>query len=424
MKVYFGGGETPAQLEMLRNEGVTSFAIDAMAWRGEGLPEGDALVYCSSDDAEASYVESLATLGQAGGLWIVPSWADPIEGVECAALWDGDVLDDAVSLSEQFGAVVVHGEGLKDLSRLPLLRRAVTGRLGAVSSSLRALKAVSWDFTAVHSWANPTRMGETQVWDGRQMHRYNSTRRRDVRKAHRAHIEALGLDPALVLDDADEATRLAIRSWLAWEASSVAAIAVPHPTDGVAVDSDGAPAIAGGRERHQRERVIIPTIAAFLERPDGDDQGADEVHLRSTSAVLRSCDSCFVAARCPQWQPKSDCAYDIPVEIKTKAQFVAVLTSAVEMQAQRAFEARFFEQVQGEEIDAKVSAEFDRLMAMSAKLKEITSDESMFEMTVKAKGGGVLSSIFGGAVGRNAQALPGGGVDSEEVLSRVFEAGR
>lgn len=115
------------------------------------------------------------------------------------------------------------------------------------------------------------------------------------------------------------------------------------------------------------------------------------------------------------------CAWEIPVQIRTKAQFIAALQAAVEMQAQRTFEARFFEQLQGEGLDPKASQEFDRLMAMSAKLKEIMSEESVFEMSVKAKGPGVLSSLFGGQVGRDNTTLPGGGVRADDVLQRVLD---
>ena len=46
---------------------------------------------------------------------------------------------------------------------------------------------------------------------------------------------------------------------------------------------------------------------------DGRDLIRDVPVLETTSASLRQCDTCFVAANCPAFKPQNTCAFNLPV---------------------------------------------------------------------------------------------------------------
>jgi hypothetical protein len=134
------------------------------------------------------------------------------------------------------------------------------------------------------------------------------------------------------------------------------------------------------------------------------------------------CDTCFVAANCPAFKPQNTCAFNLPVEVKTKEQLAALLNAIIEMQGQRIAFARFAEEINGGYPDPNTSQEMDRLFKMIKTTKDLEDSSSYIKMTVEAKnGGGVLSQIFGERA-QHLTELPNGGM-SEEQVTRIIQQG-
>ena len=129
---------------------------------------------------------------------------------------------------------------------------------------------------------------------------------------------------------------------------------------------------------------------------DGRDTLRDVPILSSTGVSLRQCNTCFVAANCPAFKPDSECAYSLPVEVRTKDQLVALLNAVIEMQGSRVAFARFAEELNGGYPDPNIGQEIDRLFKLVKSLKEMEDNKEFVRMTFERQGGaGVLSSIFG-----------------------------
>lgn len=127
----------------------------------------------------------------------------------------------------------------------------------------------------------------------------------------------------------------------------------------------------------------------------------ESVTLTSSQDTLRTCDTCFLSATCPQSKPGATCAYNLPVAIRTEAQAKALMYTMVEIQANRVAFARFAEEVNGGYPDPVVGMEMDRLVKMTEKVLRPTGHKERLTVSVESEGtggfsgGGVLSSIFG-----------------------------
>jgi predicted ATP-dependent endonuclease of OLD family len=137
-----------------------------------------------------------------------------------------------------------------------------------------------------------------------------------------------------------------------------------------------------------------------------DDSGHDVLKevpvVQNQNSSLRQCDTCFVAANCPAFKPQNSCAFNLPVEVKTKDQLKALLTAIIEMQGQRVAFMRFAEEMNGGYADPNLSQEIDRLLKLVGNVNEMDSNKEFIQITAsRQSSGGVLSAIFGD----RAQAL-------------------
>jgi hypothetical protein len=178
-----------------------------------------------------------------------------------------------------------------------------------------------------------------------------------------------------------------------------------------------------GRERE--EMTVLPVfgteVKTIIEQDEHGNDLIKDVHLvRSNTASLRNCNTCFVASNCPAFKPETVCAFNLPVEVKTKEQLSALLTTIIEMQGQRIAFARFSEELNGGYPDPNTSQEVDRLFKLVKAMKDLEDNSSYVKMTVEAKnGGGVLSQIFGERA-QNLNQLPNGGL-GEEQITRIIQ---
>jgi adenine-specific DNA glycosylase len=111
---------------------------------------------------------------------------------------------------------------------------------------------------------------------------------------------------------------------------------------------------------------------------------------------LRQCNTCFVRDNCPAFKEDNECAFNLPVEVKTKDQMKSLLTAIVEMQAQRVAFMRFQEELNGGYADPNVSLEIERLFKIIGNMKDLETNKEFVQITASREtSNGVLSQIFG-----------------------------
>lgn len=464
MKIYFGGAEKGSYRNMLLSAGVTRFGINLTHLpipkkKGQDLPAmfggGEVLVYVSENDEDIAKYDSFIrqhadelsiVIGQPNydGAWLgekyVPIWNDP-EDLERLA-W----------LCQKNGRVAISDKAItvRTQARIKQLAERWGAQLIGLTSKPDLIESIPWDSVVVVSWTSVIRYGETQVWDGHGLRRYPAQQKDSARRKHRADIIRLGIDIDAVMEDEVSAIgTLAIESWKQWETKTFGGydhmndddeqefstpenddiIAITPTTPGVGNVASRGTSIATNvpEKRHESERVLLPVMGIETITSMGhqtlDGQGesieiAPETTpvLRYNANPLRQCNNCYLSSRCPSFKENSECAFSLPIEIKTKDQLQAALRALVEMQVGRVMFARFAEELEGQGLDPALSSEMDRVFALVEKLRAISDNREMVSLRVEASGSsGVLSRLFGAKAGEQARQLPNGGFDGSQT---------
>lgn len=464
MKIYFGGAEKGSYRNMLLNNNVTKFGINLTHFPIPKKKElnlsdvfngGEVLLYLSENDEDIARYDSFirehadtlsVIIGQPNydGAWLgdkyVPIWNDE-QDIERLA-W----------LCQKNRRVAVSDKAVtgRNVGRIKQLSERWGTRLIGLTSKPDLIEAIDWEAVVVVSWTSVMRYGETQVWDGHGLRRYPAQQKESARKKHRNDIVRLGIDIDAVMDD-DVASvgALAIESWKQWESRTfggydpsevddetefnpyenegIVAITPSTPSGGK-VDSKGASiAINVPEKRHEGERLLLPVMGVEMVTSMGsqtlDEQGESiEINPTTTPILkynanpLRQCNSCYLSSRCPSFKENAECAFSLPIEIRTKDQLNAAMRALVEMQMGRVMFARFAEEMEGQGIDPALSAEMDRMFTLVEKMKNISDNRDMVSIKVEASGSnGVLSRLFGQKAGEINRMLPDGGMDAQQT---------
>ena len=472
MKVVLSGAERGSHRNILTSNGVQRVALNVTGFTvpktkvvnlGEMVKGADVYVYSSDGDEDvAKFDEFVRT--HADDITVVigrPDYDGDWLGEKLYPLWNDDQdLERLAYLCQKYGRVAVSDRALnnKTIPRINQLKQRWGANIIGISSKVDTIESVDFDTVIVSSWTSVVRYGETQIWDGHGLRRYPAQKKDSARRSHRNDIVRLGIDyEAIEANDVGELARLAVKSWLAWESHAFGSPAYHPPADddeqefespeqgGIATTPPSSlptpkqdshlPGIATSApmKRHESEQQLLPVIGVetVVERttfttPDGEevenDQGNAVKVVRQSNSTIRSCNSCYLAPRCPAFQEHSECAYKIPVEIRTKQQLQAVLTAMLEMQTSRVLFARFAEELEGTGMDPALSAEMDRLFKLVKDMKDIEDTRDVVSVTMEARGSaGVLSRIFGEKAAEKANALPAP-LDEEDVDQMILDA--
>lgn len=277
------------------------------------------------------------------------------------------------------------------------------------------LKAANFETASTLSWTSPQMRGETIIWDGSRLVRYPKKMKDQARSRYKTVIERAGMDfSKVVADDPIEVTRLAIWSYKQLESSmshdpfsepvsnyepetAPEANSENHTTD---VAKRGTSMRNSLVPRDPSEMAQLPVFGVeykqIVETIDGVDVVKEVPVLRSNNASLRQCNTCILAANCPAFTPDAACAFNLPVEVKTKEQLRSLLNTMIEMQGQRVAFARFAEELNGGYPDPNLSQEIDRLFKLVKNVKDLESNNEFIRITAERQSsGGVLSALFG-----------------------------
>jgi hypothetical protein len=366
-------------------------------------------------------------------------------------------LDYLKMLATKYLRVGVHETSLDGRNLVPYLNSLVqeTGVLlhGVAMTKVEEMESIKWHSVASTSWVSPQQYGDTIVWTGRELKRYPKKYKDQARKRHRTLFEREGFDSDKIEnDDSSELLRLSVWSWQqvvsdiekhqgrhlqpvrevtnqADEGDSPFAEIGGDDVDNPPAETRNSPPTADVVRR--RDVKPLPVLGVHTETETYVDETGEEkerdvttVNVRSEST--RKCTSCFLASKCPAFEPGANCAYNIPIKITTKQQFLDMQNSLIEMQAQRVMFMRFAEEQEGGYSDPNLSSEMDRLQKMLKAKHEMESEGFSMNLQVKANGAtgqtGMLARLFGEQASQAAQALPGGPVSADDVIEGVVDA--
>ena len=331
--------------------------------------------------------------------------------------------------AEQYRNIAIPGDAIESVTSLAGLTRTLKAQNDVEFHALATakpdnLRQIPFSTASTLAWISPMRRGETIIWDGQKIVRYPKKMKDQARPRYKTIVEGAGLDfEKFKGDDTLEATKVAVWSYLQLEAKMdkdkpnlrVIKGGLPPIEDMLADNTDdtlytglmdldlGGSNNKGIEERKTvqprdpSEKINLP-VFGFESKTivDADDVLKDVPVVRSQQSSLRQCNTCFVAANCPAFKPDNMCAFNLPVEVKTKDQLKDLLTAIIEMQGQRVAFMRFAEELNGGYADPNVSQEMDRLFKLVASMKDLESNKEFVQITASRQtSGGVLSAIFG-----------------------------
>lgn len=345
---------------------------------------------------------------------------------------DASGLDELDRLAQKYQRVAVFSTESGGRNITPYLNGLVNkyGTLlhGVNMSKVDDMHEVQWDTISTISWLSPSQYGDTIVWTGKELKRYPKKYKDQARRRHRTYFTDKGFDADLIeADDKNEVLRLSIWSWQQVEAhvnredtGNVVSI-FDYTGDGqfaqegvLGVDTSGVETDKPGTTLlpiRERERINLPIMSLTTQKEtyteDGERKEREIPLLRTRSQSMRVCTSCHLSKKCPAYDPGANCAYDIPVEVQSKDQVLALQNSMIEMQTQRIYFMRMAEDLEGGYADPNLSSEMDRLQKMLQRKHDM--EQESFSLNVTAKGpaqAGMISRLFGRDAGDTAKALP------------------
>jgi len=264
MSIVFMGGEVPSNRLLLIESGVQNIGVSFWGLRKRGLPKSktyllsekypdDVKIYLtagtaatttlSTREAEefaADYEDFIATNYDRisgvvefdspvlGSTWIEEQrktigWE---LGAKYWPVWKPEMGHAALfALSEKWENVALLGEVIESDTTLAGRTRALQSQFGTNYHGIACakpdnLRQVPLATASTLSWLSPMMRGETIVWDGNRLVRYQKKMKDQARPRYKSVIEKAGLDFDKILnDDNTEVTRLAIWSYLELEKS-------------------------------------------------------------------------------------------------------------------------------------------------------------------------------------------------------------
>lgn len=468
MKLYFAGAEVKGWRDLLAKENIPCVALSyiglqrklkgADRWRiADNFPASQSVFLDSGaftlNRDDASYTREEARELSSRYMAFVQ---DNIEAADMVSEFDAQVLgSDYIEATradfystlpaEKFMPVWHSSYGYDELEKLAStydivgIRSldgtdsnigALLGRLanqysvkfhGAAITGKDSMKESYWYSVSSTSWLSPSMYGDTIVWIEREkdLKRFPKDYK-SSRKQHRTMFEDLGFDAEKIEnDDSAELLRLSIWSW----SQFVNYINESRVTTGGRNETQGSPEITGkevdtlgsesGTERSpvitkRRETVLIPTIG-IASKPsiEGEESSPSETFTITRSESMRACNTCFLRSKCVAFEPGANCAYNMPIEVRTTDQLRALQAALVEMQAQRVLFMKLAEDVEGGYADPNLSSEMDRLQRMLKAKSDSEREGFSLKMEVTDSGNpGYFSRMFGSNAAEKMAALP------------------
>lgn len=344
-----------------------------------------------------------------------------------------------MEMSAKHQNVLIPNDEIESMTNLAGLTRSYIRQYGTKFHALGCakpdnLRQVPFATASTLSWISPMRRGETIIWDGSKLVRYPKKMKDQARLRYKSVVEGAGLDYSAFKEDSTlEATRVAVWSYKKLEESMDKKSPNFHIIDGAkdsqvsdnsdtfmtglmgldiptSDNSDGEMRKNSAAEVVQRapeEMTNLPVFGFKMKTVVETDENGKDILMdvpvvQNQQTSLRQCDTCFVASNCPAFKPSNSCAFNLPIEVKTKDQLKALLTAIIEMQGQRVAFMRFAEETNGGYADPNLSQEIDRLLKLVGNVNDMDSNKEFIQITAsRQSSGGVLSAIFGD----RAQAL-------------------
>ncbi|MFD4858488.1 hypothetical protein [Streptomyces atratus] len=362
---------------------------------------------------------------QLGAEWIAGrrNW-----GKEIVVWHEEDGIEALNTLAATHRSVGITGTSLGDQGLTPLLNRLIREHevelYGLGMSKPEQMAAINWTGVTSTSWLSPAKFHDLIVWTGNELKRYPAKNRESGKRRHRTLFRDIGLDTDLIEDDDNtELLKLSAWSWMQQVAklngttanTKIVANSANTPDEETAENDPEGVVTKRSRVRNfdlstnqykERSKRPIPGMAVTEKEESYTDPGGTRRTRKlqivsSTSESLLNCTGCHMAGSCPEFDPGSECAFEIPADANSPEERKAQMNYLINRQFRRTAFGLVTEEVAGGYPDANVSREIGLYQKLLKSQHDMETEG--FSLTIKANqsasatqaGAGVLSRIFG-----------------------------
>lgn len=265
------------------------------------------------------------------------------------------------------------------------------------------------------SWLAGSMYGMTYVANGDRLMAYNKDKKERVRSGQRHFCEENGIDFArFMADKSKEVDLFNAHQWSLWDKklalNTTRDYWLKERRDGKVDAEVGIAGDEGNTGAHTEcaETSVIRVEAELM--PDDSEPGIPSsnnldpvehtcIQALSTASSIclpdakASCMACYLGDRCPQFREDGVCSLGISVRLESKADLLALVRKVIETHGERVFRQVFIEKIDGGMIDGVTTNQMRILLDMLQQMKDLFDTRD--EITIKAKGQGILSQIFG-----------------------------
>ena len=312
----------------------------------------------------------------------VPNEFRPKSLVDAASLEDVEALIGKVNCIGIGKAIKVPDLKAKAAPLLPVLRAQGTTFHAWGKVDKEAVSSGLFSSASSPSWVSGSRYGNTYEYVGNlkmTTHHGSKGRGKSVRLGFSAKCAKYGVDyDRLISDDLRE-----VNLWnaLQWDLYSKDASLV-----GGYWKSSGDVDVTDKKTKP----IQVGMLGHELALPQKRELASHDAGAR----YLRSCDSCFLSSSCPAYEPQSSCKISTRPKVDSPEDIQDLLNRIIEIQGERVMFAAFAEKAQNMGANPDVAKEMETLTKLVKDTKEIFSTGGD-EVTIRAKGSGVISKIFG-----------------------------
>jgi hypothetical protein len=360
-------------------------------------------------------------------------------------IWHADYGEDNLrELGDTYGRVGILQTAIGNRDLVPFLNRMASRGVklhGLAMTKPDVMAAIPWESVSSTSWISPMQYGDTIIWSHNQLKRYPMKMKDQARRKERSTFISAGFDiDKIYNDDGHELLRVSLWSWMkqleAINKKQGRGVTAPVDFNDDSIsefDSDEVGTVVDRVQkrvptaiaRNPSEKHVIPFLNFDIDvekrknRITGETEDYEVPKIRIRSESMRICDTCFLADKCPMFAENTTCAYDIPIELRTKEQVQSAVDAISEMQLQRILFLKMAEDAQGGYADPVLSSEIDRFNKL-IKTKHDMEQEG-FSLTVTAKQQGQMSMvnrIFGDMTSKSFTELPAA-VDVSDVVNSM-----
>ena len=415
MDLYFASAEQPQYLRTLADIGVRHVSISYYEWERRHTSSNQGIELLRKFIPEEFSIVLTSGIAKKEGL-DYPSFARSYiefceRNAEDAIIYDLDSQDCPLQLRREtrkhltfFPNVVVFP--MEDETHLDLageyerigvnanaaksiptteLRRLPATLYGSNITNPKVLGGARFAATTSMAWLSGRRYGELWLFVRGQLRHFKADQVQRAVRAYSADIEAVGGDPeACARADKEALTFVGVKSLMLMSDSLSGRLRDrlnPESTVITASNDPTAPHEASGTSSATRTPSGALVAAERTRLPLPVMQGK-----KANQDSLRVCDSCDLSPVCPRYEAGASCAFNIPVEIKTDADWKAACAVIMEWQFQRVAFSVFAEQVNGGQPLSKTGQEMDRFTKLLASVKELEKPEP--------GASGVMSALF------------------------------